>query len=87
MSLSGVYAGDADILPMKTMFDKQLRLRMGQCNVKNWVDEILPLVEDATDPLGVLDLATHHASLEEAPGLYETFQQKEDGCIKVVLKP
>jgi len=87
VSLSGVYAGDADVLPMKTMFDKQLSLRMGQCNVKNWVDRLVPLVEDPADPLGVMDLVTHHAPLEDAPGLYETFQKKEDGCIKVVLRP
>ena len=87
VSLSGVYAGDADILPMKTMFDKQVSLRMGQCNVKRWIDELMPLVEDPTDPLGVMDLATHHAPLEDAPDLYSTFQHKEDGCIKVVLHP
>jgi threonine dehydrogenase-like Zn-dependent dehydrogenase len=87
ISLSGVYAGEADILPMKTLFDKQISLRMGQCNVKSWVDEIIPLVEDPADPLGVMDLVTHHAPLEDAPQLYETFQKKEDGCIKVVLRP
>ncbi len=87
VSLSGVYAGDADVLPMKTMFDKQISLRMGQCNVKRWVDDLLPLVEDAADPLGVMDLTTHHAPLDEAPELYSTFQKKEDGCIKVVLHP
>ncbi len=72
---------------VKTMFDKQLNLRMGQCNVKRWIDDLLPLVEDPTDPLGVMDLVTHHAPLEDAPRLYETFQKKEDGCIKVVLRP
>ncbi len=87
VSLSGVYAGDADILPMKTLFDKQVSLRMGQCNVKRWIDDLLPLVEDPADPFGVMDLVTHHAPLEDAPTLYETFQKKEDGCIKVVLKP
>jgi threonine dehydrogenase-like Zn-dependent dehydrogenase len=87
VSLSGVYAGEADTLPMKTMFDKQVSLRMGQCNVKNWVDDLLPLVEDPADPLGVTDLVTHSVSIEQAPELYETFQKKEDGCIKVVLKP
>ncbi|WP_336645560.1 zinc-dependent alcohol dehydrogenase [Microbacterium sp. USHLN186] len=87
VSLSGVYAGDADILPMKTMFDKQITLRMGQCNVKRWTDEVLPLVEDPADPLGVMDLTTHHAALTEAPDLYRKFQRKEDGCIKVVLRP
>lgn len=87
ISLSGVYAGEADILPMKTIFDKQITLRMGQCNVKRWTEEILPLVEDPADPLGVMDLVTHHAPLEDAPALYETFQKKADGCIKVVLQP
>ena len=87
VSLSGVYAGEADILPMKTMFDKQVTLRMGQCNVKRWMDDLVPLVEDPADPLGVMDLATHERPLEEAPALYEIFQKKEDGCIKVVLKP
>lgn len=87
VSLSGVYAGDADILPMKTLFDKQVSLRMGQCNVKRWIDDLLPLVEDSRDPFGVMDLVTHHAPLEDAPALYETFQKKTDGCIKVVLNP
>lgn len=87
VSLSGVYAGDADILPMKTMFDKQITLRMGQCNVKRWTDDLLPLVEDDADPLGVMDLVTHRAPLDDAPDLYRTFQRKEDGCIKVVLSP
>ena len=87
VSLSGVYAGDADILPMKTMFDKQLTLRMGQCNVKRWVDTLIPLVEDPADPLGTSDLVTHTVRLEDAPHMYEVFQKKEDGCIKVVVKP
>lgn len=87
VSLSGVYAGDADVLPMKTMFDKQLRLRMGQCNVKRWIDDLHPLVEDLGDPLGVMDLVSHHAPLEDAPDLYRSFQRKEDGCVKVVLHP
>lgn len=87
VSVSGVYAGDADILPMKTLFDKQITMRMGQCNVRRWTDELMPLVEDEADPLGVLDLVTHRAALDEAPDLYRLFQQKEDGCIKVVLNP
>ncbi len=87
VSISGVYAGNADILPMKTLFDKQISLRMGQCNVKRWTDDLLPLVEDPTDPLGVTDLVTHTVGLEDAPAMYDTFQRKEDGCIKVVLRP
>jgi threonine dehydrogenase-like Zn-dependent dehydrogenase len=87
VSLSGVYGGEADPMPLKSMFDKQVTMKMGQCNVKHWIDELLPLVEDPSDPLGVMDLVTHRAPLEDAPGLYETFQKKEDGCIKVVLRP
>lgn len=87
VSLSGVYGGGADPMPMMQMFDKQIQLRMGQCNVKRWIDELLPLVEDPADPLGVLDLATHQVPLEQAPEFYQLFQEKRDGCIKVVLKP
>jgi len=87
VSISGVYAGDADLMPLKTLFDKQVTLRMGQCNVKRWTDGLLPIVEDPADPLGVMDLVTHRVPLEEAPALYETFQKKEDGCVKVVLTP
>lgn len=87
VSLSGVYAGAADPMPLMTMFDKQLTLRMGQCNVQHWIPELLPLVEDSADLLGTEDLVTHRVPLEEAPQMYETFQRKADGCIKVVLKP
>ena len=87
VSLSGVYGGTADPMPLMSMFDKQIQLRMGQCNVKRWIEDILPLVEDPADPLGTLDLTTHTVPLDQAPEMYETFQKKEDGCIKVVLKP
>jgi threonine dehydrogenase-like Zn-dependent dehydrogenase len=87
ISISGVYGGMKDPLPMLTMFDKQIQLRMGQCNVRSWTDTLLPLVDDPSDPLGVLDLKTHTAPLDEAPEMYEKFQKKQDGCIKVVLKP
>jgi threonine dehydrogenase-like Zn-dependent dehydrogenase len=87
VSLSGVYVGTADPMPLMTMFDKQLALRMGQCNVHKWRDEILPIAEDPGDPLGLEDLATHRVPLDRAPEMYETFKNKEDGCIKVVLKP
>jgi threonine dehydrogenase-like Zn-dependent dehydrogenase len=87
LSLSGVYGGEASPMPLMTMFDKQLQLRMGQCNVRNWTDQLIPLVEDDADPLGVMDLVTHRSGLEGAPALYEKFQKKEDGYIKVVLNP
>lgn len=87
VSLSGVYVGSADPMPMMTLFDKQIAIRMGQCNVQSWRDQLLPLVEDPSDPLGVEDLTTHRVPLEQAPDMYEIFQKKEDGCIKVVLTP
>lgn len=87
ISISGVCGGMKDPLPLMTMFDKQPQLRMGQCNVRRWTEELLPLVDDPADPLGVLDLTTHTAPLDQAPAMYEKFQKKEDGCIKVVLKP
>jgi threonine dehydrogenase-like Zn-dependent dehydrogenase len=87
ISLSGVYGGKLDPLPMMDLFDKQIQLRMGQANVRRWVDDILPLVLDDTDPLGVLDLATHRVPLDDAARAYEMFQRKQDGVIKVVLKP
>ncbi|WP_264030138.1 zinc-dependent alcohol dehydrogenase [Cellulosimicrobium sp. SH8] len=87
VSVSGVYGGAKDPLPMMQLFDKQLTLRMGQANVRRWTDTLLPLVADASDPLGVLDLRTHRLSLESAPAAYGMFQRKEDGCVKVVLDP
>ncbi|CCH32366.1 zinc-dependent alcohol dehydrogenase [Actinosynnema sp. NPDC047251] len=86
ISLSGVYGGMADPLPMLKMFDKQVQLRMGQANVLRWVPEILPLLTD-DDPLGTEDFATHHLPLAEAPHAYEIFQQKRDNAVKVLLKP
>src|SRR5919108_1088213 len=87
VSISGVYGGAMDPLPMMQLFDKQLQLRMGQANVRRWVDELMPLVTDDSDPLGTEDLATHRLPLDEGPRGYEIFQKKEDGAIKVVLKP
>jgi threonine dehydrogenase-like Zn-dependent dehydrogenase len=86
ISLSGVYGGMADPMPMLTMFDKQIQLRMGQANVKKWVDDILPLLTDE-DPLGVDTFATHVLPLDEAPHAYDIFQKKEDGAVKVILTP
>jgi threonine dehydrogenase-like Zn-dependent dehydrogenase len=89
ISLSGVYGGMLDPMPMMDLFDKQIQLRMGQANVKRWIDDILPLVANGNgaDPLGVEDLATHRLPLEQAPHAYEIFQRKQDGAIKVLLTP
>ncbi|KQX61545.1 zinc-dependent alcohol dehydrogenase [Angustibacter sp. Root456] len=87
VSVSGVYGGELDPMPMMEMFDRGLQLRMGQCHVKRWIDDILPVALADGDPLGLESLATHHLPLEEAPQGYETFQHKADGCVKVVLQP
>ena len=87
VSISGVYGGALDPMPMMQLFDKQIQLRMGQANVRRWTDDVLPLLTGDGDPLGTDDLATHQVPLTEAPAAYERFQKKEDGTIKVVLKP
>jgi threonine dehydrogenase-like Zn-dependent dehydrogenase len=86
ISLSGVYGGMADPLPLMTLFDKQIQLRMGQANVRRWTDEIMPLLDDG-DALGVDEFATHRVALADAPQAYETFQKKQDGAVKVLLRP
>jgi threonine dehydrogenase-like Zn-dependent dehydrogenase len=86
ISLSGVYGGATDPLPLMRMFDKQIQLRMGQANVWRWVPDILPILIDG-DPLGVDDFATHHVPLEEAPEAYANFREKKDGAVKVLLRP
>ena len=86
ISVIGVYGGAADPMPLLTMFDKQVQVRMGQANVRRWVDDILPLLTDE-DPLGVDTIASHRLPLEEGPHGYEIFQKKQDGAIKVLLKP
>ncbi|WAJ46654.1 glutathione-dependent formaldehyde dehydrogenase [Mycobacterium sp. Aquia_216] len=86
ISLSGVYGGMADPMPMLTLFDKQIQLRMGQANVKKWVDDIMPLLSDG-DPLGVDSFASHTLPLAEAPHAYDIFQKKQDGAVKIILKP
>ncbi len=87
VSLSGVYGGAASPMPLIQMFDKQINMRMGQANVKRWIDDLMPLVTAGDDPLGVETFATHHVPLGEAPNAYETFQKKEDNAFKIILKP
>jgi threonine dehydrogenase-like Zn-dependent dehydrogenase len=86
ISLSGVYGGATDPLPLSRMFDKQIQLRMGQANVWRWVPDILPLLLEG-DPLGVDDFATHRVPLEEAPQAYMNFREKKDGAVKVLIQP
>ena len=87
VSVSGVYGGEADPLPMMEMFDRGIQLRMGQAHVKRWIDDLMPVVMDDTDPLGTAHLATHYLPLDQAAHGYEIFRGKQDGCIKVILQP
>jgi threonine dehydrogenase-like Zn-dependent dehydrogenase len=87
ISLSGVYGGAASPMPLIQMFDKQINVRMGQANVKRWIDDLLPLVTGDDDPLGVDDYATHHLPIDDAPRAYEIFQKKQDGAFKILLQP
>ena len=87
VSISGVYGGATEPMPMMQMFDKQIQLRMGQANVRRWSDDILPLLVDDADPLGTESFATHRLPLSEAPDAYAKFRAKQDGMIKVVFTP
>ncbi|WP_043615514.1 zinc-dependent alcohol dehydrogenase [Nonomuraea candida] len=87
ISVTGVYGGMTDPMPMLRMFDKGITLRMGQAHVKRWVPMLMPLLTDDSDPLGVMDLTTHRMPLEQAPQAYEMFQKKADGAVKILLQP
>jgi threonine dehydrogenase-like Zn-dependent dehydrogenase len=86
ISVIGVYGGMTDPLPLLTIFDKQIQLRMGQANVKRWVGDILPLLADG-DPFGTEGFATHLLPLHQAPEAYAIFQKKQNGAIKILLQP
>ena len=87
VSVSGVYGGEIDPMPLMEMFDRGVQLRMGQAHVKRWIDDLMPMVTDTSDPLGVTSFATHHLPLEQAPHGYDIFRDKAEGCLKVVLQP
>jgi threonine dehydrogenase-like Zn-dependent dehydrogenase len=85
LSVPGVYGGLVDKIPFGALMNKGLTLRTGQTHVPRWTDELLALIESgAIDPSFVV---THTASLADGPDMYNIFRNKEDGCIKVMLKP
>lgn len=85
LSIPGVYGGLIDKLPFGAMMQKGLTVRTGQTHVNRWTDDLLKLIQEGTiDPSFVI---THTVDLEDGPEMYKTFRDKEDGCIKVVLKP
>ncbi|GAA1971405.1 zinc-dependent alcohol dehydrogenase [Nocardioides panacihumi] len=87
ISISGVYGGAVDPIPMMQLFDKQLTLRMGQANVRRWSDDILDLLTQDEDVLGVESFATHHLPLDAAPSAYADFRDKKNGMVKVLFNP
>ncbi|MGF6574996.1 threonine dehydrogenase-like Zn-dependent dehydrogenase [Paraburkholderia sp. GAS333] len=85
LSVPGVYGGLIDKIPFGASMNKGLTWKMGQTHVKRWTDDLLRRIQEGQiDPSFVI---THTVSFEEGPGMYKTFRDKEDGCIKVVLKP
>jgi threonine dehydrogenase-like Zn-dependent dehydrogenase len=85
LSVPGVYGGFLDKIPFGAAMNKGLTIRMGQTHVNRWTPDLLRRIEEGQiDPSFVI---THKASLEDGPDMYSTFRDKEDGCIKVVLKP
>ncbi|MFL9922401.1 glutathione-dependent formaldehyde dehydrogenase [Paraburkholderia fungorum] len=85
LSVPGVYGGLIDKIPFGASMNKGLTWKMGQTHVNRWTDDLLERIQEGQiDPSFVI---THSVSLEDGPGMYKTFRDKEDGCIKVVLKP
>ncbi len=85
LSIPGVYGGLVDKIPMGALMNKGLTVRTGQTHVKRWSDDLLRRIEEGQiDPSFVI---THSVSLAEGPEMYNTFRNKQDGCVKVVLKP
>ena len=85
LSIPGVYGGLVDKIPMGALMNKGLTLRTGQTHVNRWTDDLVQRIADGQiDPSFVI---THRGSLEDGPGLYKTFRDKKDNCIKVVLRP
>jgi threonine dehydrogenase-like Zn-dependent dehydrogenase len=85
LSVPGVYLGHADNVPVGPMMNKALTVKTGQTHVQRYLDPLLERIEDGDiDPSFVI---THETSLENGPEMYETFREKEDGCVKVVLTP
>jgi threonine dehydrogenase-like Zn-dependent dehydrogenase len=85
LSIPGVYGGLVDKIPFGALMNKGLTVRTGQTHVNRWTDDLLRRVQEGQiDPSFVI---THSVSLEDGPGMYKVFRDKEDGCIKVVLKP
>jgi threonine dehydrogenase-like Zn-dependent dehydrogenase len=85
LSIPGVYGGMTDKIPFGAVMNKGLTIKTGQTHVKRWTDDLLQrIVDGQIDPSFVI---THSVGLEDGPEMFKTFRDKEDGCVKVVMKP
>ena len=85
LSVPGVYGGLLDKIPFGAVMNKGLTIRTGQTHVNRWTVDLLHRIEEGQiDPSFVV---THRVGLEEGPSMYRKFRDKQDGCIKVVLRP
>ena len=85
ISVPGVYIGFLDKVPMGAFMNKGLTMKTGQTHMQRYLGPLLQKIEAGEiDPSFVI---THRVKLDEAPEMYKTFRDKQDGCIKVVLKP
>jgi threonine dehydrogenase-like Zn-dependent dehydrogenase len=85
LSVPGVYGGLIDKVPFGMVMNKGLTIRTGQTHVNRWTDDLLRRIEEGQiDPSFVI---THRVGLEDGPEMYQTFRDKQDGCVKVVLRP
>ena len=85
VSMPGVYGGLVDKLNLGAAFGKGLTFKMGQTHVQKHLPRLMETIQNGeVEPAAII---THRLSLEDAPGAYDTFKKKEDGCVKVVLQP
>ncbi|MCT9115648.1 glutathione-dependent formaldehyde dehydrogenase [Cupriavidus gilardii] len=85
LSIPGVYGGLVDKIPMGALMNKGLTIRTGQTHVNRWTDDLLQrIIDRQIDPTFVI---SHRVKLADGPSMYETFRDKHDGCIKVVMTP
>jgi alcohol dehydrogenase len=85
VSVVGVYGYAYDNFPVQKFFEKNIKMRGGQAWVQNYIDHLISLV--AENKVTLDDIITHRVPLTEADKMYDIFNKKEDGCVKVVLKP
>jgi threonine dehydrogenase-like Zn-dependent dehydrogenase len=85
VSIAGVYGGFLDKMPMGSVMNRSLTIRTGQTHVQRYMQPLLERIQKGeVDPGAII---THRLSLDDAPHAYDIFKNKQDDCIKVVLKP